>query len=116
MHDEVESMRQIFAKRAALMFKLIQEWPDVQCAEPTGAFYAFPHIANYFGKTSPAGTTGMGAVNFTKALLDETSVAVVPGNDFGGCGPDHIRLSFACSEDQITKGVTLIGEWLEKFN
>jgi aspartate aminotransferase len=116
MHDEVESMRKIFAKRAALMFKLIQDWPDVQCAEPTGAFYAFPHVANYFGKTSPAGTTVTDAVNFTKALLDETSVAVVPGTDFGGCGPDHIRLSFACSEDQITKGVTLIGDWLAKFN
>jgi aspartate/methionine/tyrosine aminotransferase len=115
MHDEVESMRQIFAKRAALMYKLIQEWPDVQCAEPTGAFYAFPHVANYFGKTSPAGTTVTDAVNFTKALLDETMVAVVPGTDFGGCGPDHIRLSFACSEDQITKGVTLIGDWLSKF-
>ena len=116
MHDEVESMRKIFAKRAALMFKLIQDWPDVQCAEPTGAFYAFPHVANYFGKTSPAGTNVTDAVNFTKALLDETSVAVVPGTDFGGCGPDHIRLSFACSEDQITKGVTLIGDWLAKFN
>ena len=115
MHDEVESMRQIFAKRAALMYKLIQEWPDVQCAEPTGAFYAFPHVSNYFGKTSPAGTTVTDAVNFTKALLDETMVAVVPGTDFGGCGPDHIRLSFACSEDQITKGVTLIGDWLSKF-
>jgi aspartate aminotransferase len=116
MHDEVESMRQIFAGRAALMYKLIQEWPDVQCAEPTGAFYAFPRIANYFGKTSPAGTTVTDAVNFTKALLDETLVAVVPGNDFGGCGPDHIRLSFACSEDQITKGVTLVGDWLAKFS
>ena len=116
MHDEVESMRQIFAGRAALMYKLIQGWSDVQCAEPTGAFYAFPRIANYFGKTSPAGTTVTDAVNFTKALLEETSVAVVPGNDFGGCGPDHIRLSFACSEDQITKGVKLIGDWLAKFS
>lgn len=116
MHDEVESMRQIFAKRAALMYKLIQAWPDVQCAEPTGAFYAFPRIANYFGKTSPAGTPVTDAVNFTKALLDETMVAVVPGTDFGGCGPDHIRLSFACSEDQITKGVTMIGDWLSKFS
>lgn len=115
MHKEVESMRQIFAGRAALMYKLIQAWPDVQCAEPTGAFYAFPRISNYFGKTSPDGTTVTDAISFTKALLDETMVAVVPGTDFGGCGPEHIRLSFACSEDQITKGVTLIGDWLSKF-
>ena len=112
LHDEVEAMRQIFAKRAALMFELIQKWPNVDCAEPTGAFYAFPKISYYFGKTSPAGTEITDAVNFTKALLDETMVAVVPGTDFGGCGPDHIRLSFACNEDQITEGVNKIGDWL----
>ena len=115
MNDEVESMRKIFAKRAALMFELIQKWPNVECAQPTGAFYTFPKISHYFGKTSPAGTELSDAVNFTKALLEETSVAVVPGTDFGGCGPDHIRLSFACSEDQITEGVTKIGDWLAKF-
>jgi aspartate aminotransferase len=115
MNEEVESMRQVFAKRAALMFKLIQEWPNVECAQPTGAFYAFPKISYYFGKTSPAGTQITDSVNFTKALLDETSVAVVPGTDFGGCGPNHIRLSFACSEDQIEEGVTKIGTWLAQF-
>ncbi len=115
MHDEVESMRQVFAKRSSLMFKLIQKWQNVDCAEPTGAFYAFPKISSYFGKTSPAGTKITNAVTFTKALLDETMVAVVPGTDFGGCGSDHIRLSFACSEDQITKGVNKIGDWLAQF-
>jgi aspartate/methionine/tyrosine aminotransferase len=115
MKDEVEDMRQIFAKRASLMFELIQEWPNVECAQPTGAFYAFPKIAHYFGKTSPEGTEITDAVNFTKALLDETGVAVVPGNDFGGCGPDHVRLSFACSEDQIKEGVNKVGAWLTKF-
>ena len=115
MNDELESMRQVFAKRAALMFELIQQWPHIECAEPTGAFYAFTKISHYFGKTSPAGTVIEDSVSFVQALLDETSVAVVPGTDFGGCGPDHIRLSFACSEDQIEEGVTKIGDWLAKF-
>jgi aspartate aminotransferase len=115
MNDEVEQMRQVFAKRASLMFELIQEWPHVECAQPTGAFYTFPKISYYYGKTSPAGAEITDAVNFTKALLDETGVAVVPGTDFGGCGPDHIRLSFACSEDQITKGVNKVREWLKGF-
>jgi aspartate aminotransferase len=116
MKDEVEEMRQVFAKRAALMFELIQKWPDVECAEPTGAFYAFPKISHYFGKTTPAGTTITDSVSFVEALLDETMVAVVPGTDFGGCGPDHIRLSFACSEDQIKTGVTKIHDWLCQIN
>ena len=115
MNEEVEEMRQVFAKRAKLMYSLIQEWPNTECAEPTGAFYTFPKISHYFGKTSPAGTQITDAVNFTKALLDETGVAVVPGTDFGGCGPDHVRLSFACSEDQITKGLNKACEWLGKF-
>ena len=116
MKDEVEEMRQVFAKRAALMFELIQKWPNVECAEPTGAFYAFPKISHYFGKTTPAGTTITDSVSFVEALLDETMVAVVPGTDFGGCGPDHIRLSFACSEDQIKTGVTKIHDWLCQIN
>ena len=115
MKEDVEEMRQIFARRAALMNKLVGQWPNIECAEATGAFYVFPKISHYFGKTSPAGTEITDAINFTKALLEETGVAVVPGNDFGGCGPEHIRLSFACSEDQITEGVNKVGAWLGKF-
>ena len=116
MKEEVEEMRKIFASRAALMYELIQKWPNTECAEPTGAFYAFPKISHYFGKSSPAGTTITDSVSFVEALLDETMVAVVPGTDFGGCGPDHIRLSFACSEDQINAGVTKIQDWLCQIN
>ena len=115
MKDEVEEMRKVFAKRAALMFELIQKWPNTECAQPTGAFYAFPKISYYYGKTTPAGTVIQDSVGFVQALLDETSVAVVPGTDFGGCGPDHIRLSFACSEDQIETGVSKICDWLSLF-
>ena len=115
MRDEAEKMRQVFAKRATLMFELIQQWPNVECAPPTGAFYTFPKISHYFGKCSPAGAEITDSVTFTNALLDEAGVAVVPGDDFGGCGPDHVRFSFACSEDQITKGVNKVGEWLAKF-
>jgi len=39
----------------------------------------------------------------------------VPGTDFGGCGNEHVRLSFACNEDNITDGVNAVGEWLSKF-
>lgn len=115
MRDEVEEMRHVFATRSKLMFDLVKEWPNVECAPPTGAFYTFPKISYYFGKTSPAGTEVTDAVSFANALLDETGVAVVPGDDFGGCGPEHIRLSFACSEDNITAGLTKAGEWLTKF-
>ena len=115
MKDEVEEMRQTFSARAKLMNELISAWPNVHCATSIGAFYAFPKISYYFGNKSPAGTYIEDAVSFANALLNETNVAVVPGNDFGGPGGEHIRLSFACSEKQITEGVNRIGEWLSKF-
>ncbi|MDP6602379.1 MAG: pyridoxal phosphate-dependent aminotransferase [Phycisphaerales bacterium] len=114
--DDVRSMRATFAARASLMHELISKWPDVTCPKPTGAFYAFPRVAEHFGKTTPAGRKVDDAVSFAEALLEETGVAVVPGTAFGGCGPEHIRLSFACSEDQIAEGVPRIGVWLETLS
>ena len=114
--EEVESMRQVFAKRASLMHELISKWPYVDCPKPTGAFYAFPKVSHYYGKTSPGGTPITDAVSFATALLAEASVAVVPGTDFCGCGDEHVRLSFACSEENITEGVNAVCEWLSKFD
>jgi aspartate/methionine/tyrosine aminotransferase len=47
-----------------------------------------------------------------EALLEENLVAFVPGEDFGGCGKNHVRISFACSEQQIHKGMDRFGEFL----
>ena len=114
--DDAESMRQVFAKRAKLMHDLIIKWPNVECPKPTGAFYAFPKVSHYYGKASPGGTLITDAVSFATALLDEASVAVVPGTDFGGCGDEHVRLSFACSEENITEGVNAVCDWLSEFD
>ncbi len=110
--DRVEQMRSVFAQRAALMHELISAWPDCTCPRPTGAFYAFPRVSAHYGKTTPQGREITDALSLAEALLEETSVAIVPGTDFGGCGPQHIRLSFACSEDRIREGVERIGQWL----
>ncbi|MCP3859834.1 MAG: aminotransferase class I/II-fold pyridoxal phosphate-dependent enzyme, partial [Phycisphaeraceae bacterium] len=80
---------------------------------PSGAFYAFPDVSRCFGLTSPGGRTIDSAGAFAEALLEEKEVAVVPGDDFGDVARTHIRLSFACGEEQIRAGVGRIREWVD---
>ena len=111
--DEVESMRCTFERRAALMFELVSAWPKVQCPSPDGAFYVFPDISGTFGCTSGGGRRLNSAASFAEALLEEASVAVVPGESFLGCGANHVRLSFATDDDSIRQGCHRVQAWLE---
>ncbi len=110
--DDVERMRTAFAKRAELIYALLSQMPNVKVAKPTGAFYVFPDISAYFGKKSAGGRDVKDAKSFCEALLDEGKVALVAGDEFGGCGPRCVRISFACSEEQIEKGMGRLGEFL----
>lgn len=109
---EVESMRASFASRAKLITQRLSTIPGIQCATPTGAFYAWPRISSLFGKTTPGGRTIRSSMDFCEALLNEKQVAFVPGEDFGGCGGEHCRISFACSEAQISKGMDRLAEFV----
>jgi len=110
--DDVERMRSAFAERATLIRRLIDDWPDVICPTPTGAFYVFPDMRAYIGRTSTGGATMDRATALATALLEEAKVAVVPGEDFGACARTHIRLSFATSEDDIREGCERIRRFL----
>ncbi len=81
-----------------------------------GAFYVFPDISTAFGRTSPGGRAIENAGTFAEALLEETGVAVVPGDDFLGCGPCHVRLSFALSDEAIEDGCGRIGAWISSLS
>lgn len=102
---EVEMMRHAFAKRAELINARLAKIPGVHCAKATGAFYSFPEVRSHFGKATPGGRTINSAMDLCEALLEEALVAFVPGDDFGGCGANHVRISFACSEQQINAGM-----------
>ncbi len=103
--ETVEQMRTAFASRAELIMRRLEEIEGITCPTPTGAFYVFPDVSGLFGKTSAGGANIAGAVELCEALLEENKVAFVPGNDFGGCGGNHVRISFACSDEQINAGV-----------
>ena len=111
----VEQMRQAFASRAQLIHERITAMPDLICPRPTGAFYVFPDVSAYFGRTSPGGAAIDSALAFATALLNEANVAVVPGEDFGECARNHVRLSFACSEQNIQEGCRRMDAWLRAF-
>ncbi|MGD9791545.1 MAG: pyridoxal phosphate-dependent aminotransferase [Phycisphaerales bacterium] len=109
---QVEQMRLAFAKRAELTNTRLSAIPGLKAAKATGAFYSFPNVSAYYGKASPKGRSIASATDLCETLLDEVHVAMVPGGDFGGCGKDHIRISFACGEDQINKGMDRFAAFL----
>ena len=111
---DTEENRKIFAARAALIYDLITAMPDVECCQPTGAFYLFPDISTYFGRRTRSGRVIESATNFCELLLEDAGVALVPGEDFGRCAAGHVRFSFAISEANIEEGCRRVDAWLRE--
>jgi aspartate aminotransferase len=105
----IESMRVEFEKRGKYMAEGLNSINGIKCAEPTGAFYCFPDVSGNFGRTIN-GAQINDSMDFAKSLLEQAKVALVPGAPFG-C-PNNVRLSFACSLEQIAAGLDRIKEWL----
>ena len=107
----VEKMRTEFERRAKYMADRLNSIDGVECAEPTGAFYCFPDVSSHYGRTINSVTIN-NSMDFAKALLEQANVALVPGLPFG-CD-NNVRLSFACSLEQITEGLNRLEKWLKK--
>ncbi|MFH1616760.1 MAG: pyridoxal phosphate-dependent aminotransferase [Planctomycetota bacterium] len=107
--DEVEKMRVEFEKRGEYMSKRLNSMKSVNCHKPTGAFYCFPDVSGSYGRNI-GGAQINGSMDFAKALLEQTKVALVPGLPFG-CD-NNVRLSFATSMEQIKKGLDRLEKWL----
>jgi aspartate aminotransferase len=110
--ESVEQMRRQFEKRGKHIWERLTALPKITCVKPQGAFYAFPNVSAYFGKSSGQ-IKITDAISFASALLEQSHVAVVPGNDSGF--ETHVRLSFATSMEQIDKGIDRIAEFLKKL-
>ncbi len=110
--ESVEMMRREFQKRRDVIMERLGAIPGVTCLRPQGAFYVFPNVGSYYGR-SFGGTTITNSAQMATYLLDESNVALVPGGDFGH--DDHIRLSYATSMEQIEKGMERIREALLKL-
>ena len=110
--DAVAKMRVEFSKRNDYMFSRISAMPYVDMIKPSGAFYAFVDVSRTFGM-SYKGKKIDDVFVFADHLLNDFSCAVVPCSDFGF--PTHMRLSYATSMENITKGMDRLEEFLNSL-
>ncbi|HAX43563.1 MAG TPA: pyridoxal phosphate-dependent aminotransferase [Bryobacteraceae bacterium] len=96
--DSVDAMLAEYRERRDYVVNRLRAMPGVQCAEPRGAFYAYPNIAAVLGRDGLK--TPM---EFAEKLLEKAHVAVVPGEAFGTDA--HVRISYAASLETIGKGL-----------
>ena len=103
--SKVQYMIDEFKNRRTLILDLLNDIEGFKCNEPEGAFYVFPNISFYFGKTL-GGTKIENASDFSLYLLEAANVATVTGAAFGN--PDCIRISYAASSDNIKEAMSRI--------
>jgi len=108
--DEIKYMVDEFKKRRKLIIDLLNNIKGIKVNQPMGAFYVFPDISDFFGKTIK-GKTIKNASDFAIFLLEESHVATVTGDAFG-C-PNNIRISYAASKEQIAEAIKRIQSALE---
>ena len=102
---EIRQMLAAFKERRDLLIRLVKEIPGFKTNTPEGAFYLFPDVSEYFGKTDGETTINNGN-DLCLYLLDKAHVALVPGEAFGA--DDCIRISYATSMDNIKEAVKRI--------
>ncbi len=100
--DDVQAMAAEFAQRRRLITDGLRSIPGINCPEPEGAFYAFPSIKE----------TGLSSAEFEERALNEAGVALLSGSAFGAYGEGYVRLSYANSQENITKALESLREFV----
>ena len=107
--SNIQYMIDEFQVRRELIIELLSAIPGFRLNQPAGAFYVFPDVSNYFGKTL-GGKTINDASDFALYLLEEAHVATVTGDAFGN--GNCIRISYAASQDSIKEAIARIAKAL----
>lgn len=100
--DSVLAMRAAFERRRNLTVELLNQVPGVSCRTPEGAFYAFANVKGLLGR-SLRGKVLESDLQVAEMFLSEANAATVAGSPFGA--PGYVRLSYACSDDDIRTGI-----------
>jgi aspartate aminotransferase len=108
--SKIQYMVDEFEKRRDMVIGLLSEIDGFKLNKPKGAFYIFPDISAFFGKTFK-GKKVNNSSDFAMLLLEEANVATVTGEAFGA--PACIRMSYAASEDQLREAIRRIKDLLE---
>lgn len=108
----IRPMRDAFLKRRDLVMDHIKKIPGLKCNVPQGAFYVYPEVSAYLGK-SFNGKKIMTASDLSLYLLEHSHLAVVPGAAFGE--DRYIRISYATSEDKLVEAMKRLKEGLSRL-
>jgi aspartate aminotransferase len=105
--DSVRQMLAEYERRRRFVVDRLRDIPGVRCAEPGGAFYAYPNISTSFERGIKD------SMEFSVKLLEKAHVAVVPGSAFGTA--EHIRISYATSMELLDKGLRRIADFMNSL-
>lgn len=111
--ESLKAMVKEFNKRRLYMIERLNHIKDIKYIVPKGAFYVMIDVSNFYGKKIN-GTLIQDSLSFSKELLEEEKVAVVPGIGFGV--DNYIRLSYATSKGNIEEGINRIEKFLQKLS
>ena len=103
--SRIQYMVDEFSERRKLVLELLNAIDGFKCNEPEGAFYVYPDVTAFFGKTFN-GTTIKNASDFAMYLLENANVATVTGDAFGN--GNSIRISYAASEKELREAISRI--------
>ncbi len=103
--DDVEAMRQEYQRRKDYAVKALNEIDGISCNNPQGAFYIFVNVKSL----------GMSSMEVAEYFLEEAKVAMVPGSAFGSEGEGYLRLSYACSYEDLQEAIRRIKDAVEKL-
>ena len=107
------AMRNTFLNRRDMVVNLLEDLPGIKCNVPQGAFYLFPDISYYFGKSY--GETRINNANdLCMFLLNSAHVACVAGDAFGN--PECIRISYAASDEKLLEAISRLKAHLAKLS
>ncbi len=110
--DSVQAMVAAFDERRRFLVETLNRMEGVRCGTPGGAFYVFPNVSSYYGK-SCQGRTIHGSSDLSDYLLEEARIAVVPGSAFGD--DTCVRLSYAISLEDNRRGLERMAEALSRL-
>jgi aspartate aminotransferase len=111
--EDIKKMVTAFRERRDLLVKMFRAIPGIKTNVPDGAFYLFPDVSSYYGKSNGSVKIN-NSTDLCLYLLDKAHVALVPGEAFGS--PECIRISYATSTDKIKTAVERIEMALKELN
>mgnify|MGYP001129999053 CR=1 FL=1 len=103
--DDVEAMRKEYQRRKDYVVKALNEIDGISCNNPHGAFYIFVNIKSL----------GMTSMEVAEYLLDNAKIALVPGSAFGSEGEGYLRISYACSYEDLQEACARIKKAVEEL-